>query len=187
MGFVYSDFRNPVFLHLQKIHFMVTKAKGLLAKVFLVLMISFFFLSCGVKDSDIQTAISEKTSTTPELSGVTASVTGGVVSLSGEFKDEASKSVGEAAVKSIKGVKSVVDNARITPPPPPPAPVEISADDQLSKSVADATRAFTGVSGAVHDGVITLTGNIKRSELPRLMKALNSLKPKKIENQLTIK
>jgi len=164
---------------------MAEKAKGLFVKLLPVLMISILFVSCGVKDIDIQTAITEKSATTPELAGINASVNKGVVTLSGEFKDDASKSVAEEAVKSIKGVKSVVDNATIAPPPPPP--VVINPDDQLSKSVADVAKDFSGVSTSVADGVVTLTGNIKRSELPRLMKALNTLKPKKIENKLTIK
>lgn len=164
---------------------MAEKAKGLFVKLLPVLMISILFVSCGVKDIDIQTAITEKAATTPELAGINASVNKGVVTLSGEFKDDASKSVAEEAVKSIKGVKSVVDNATIAPPPPPP--VVINPDDQLSKSVADVAKDFSGVSTSVANGVVTLTGNIRRSELPRLMKALNTLKPKKIENKLTIK
>jgi osmotically-inducible protein OsmY len=164
---------------------MLTKRKNMLAKLLPALAISMIFVSCGVKDADIQTAITEKAATTPELEGIHASVDKGVVTLTGEFKDDASRSVAEEAVKSIKGVKSVVDSATIAPPPPPP--VAINPDDQLSKSVADAAKDFSGVSTSVADGVVTLTGNIKRRDLPRLMKALNALKPKKIENKLTIK
>ncbi|MFT3823909.1 MAG: BON domain-containing protein [Chitinophagaceae bacterium] len=147
--------------------------------------------SCGVKDSSIQSAISEKAASTPALAGVAATVKDGVVTLAGEFKDEASKAEAETAVKAIKGVKSVVNNGTIALPPAPvvaaPAPVEIAADAALTQGVTDAIKSFPGVKADVKDGVVTLTGDIKRSGLQTLMMALNSLKPKKIENKLTIK
>jgi len=74
-----------------------------------------------------------------------------------------------------------------TPAPVTPAPVEIAPDTALQAGVRDATKDFPGVKADVNNGEITLTGEIKRSRLPNLMMALNSLKPKKINNQLTIK
>jgi hyperosmotically inducible periplasmic protein len=143
--------------------------------------------ACGVKDSSIQEEITKKAATATELNGITASVKDGVVTLNGEFKDEATKAQAEATVKTIKGVKSVINNGTITPPPPAPAPVQITADDPLKTAVKDATKDFPGVVAEVNDGVITLTGEIKRSSLKTLMQSLNTLKPKKIENKLTIK
>jgi osmotically-inducible protein OsmY len=143
--------------------------------------------SCGVKDSSISAAIAEKTQTTPELAGINATVKDGVVTLAGQFKDEASRTAAENAVKEIKGVKSVVNNGSITPPPPAPAPVVISADDELNKGVTDAIKDFPTVKASVKDGVVTLTGNIRRANLQKLIMSLHTLKPKKIDNQLTIK
>ena len=57
--------------------------------------------SGAVKDSNIQAAITELATTTPSLSGINADVKEGVVTLTGEFKDEASKAAAETAVKSI--------------------------------------------------------------------------------------
>jgi hyperosmotically inducible periplasmic protein len=139
------------------------------------------------KDEDIQAALTKGLSAVPELSMVTAAVKDGVVTLTGECKDEAGKTNAENIVKAIPGVQSVVNNCTITPPPPPPAPVVIAADDPLSKGVADATKDFPMVKSTVKDGVITLSGEIKKSDLTRLMQSLHTLKPKKIENQLTIK
>ena len=68
-----------------------------------------------------------------------------------------------------------------------PAPVTIAADDELTKGVKDATKDFPGVTAAVKDGEVTLTGDITRDKLQTLMMSLNSLHPKKINNQLTIK
>ncbi len=71
--------------------------------------------------------------------------------------------------------------------PPPPAPVEVAPDDALTTGVRDATKDYPGVKAAVNNGEITLTGEIKRIKMADLMMSLNSLKPKKINNQLTIK
>jgi outer membrane receptor for ferrienterochelin and colicin len=67
-----------------------------------------------------------------------------------------------------------------------PAPVIVATDDELTKNVTDATKDFPGVKAVVSNGEITLTGDITRDKLPNLMMALNSLHPKKINNNLTI-
>jgi osmotically-inducible protein OsmY len=67
------------------------------------------------------------------------------------------------------------------------APVQISPDDELNKGVRDATKDYPGVNATVSNGEITLSGEITRDKLPRLMQSLNSLHPKKINNNLTIK
>jgi osmotically-inducible protein OsmY len=139
------------------------------------------------KDTDIQAAIAGKFSAVNDLSTITATVSDGVVTLSGECKDEASKANAENLAKETEGVKSVINNCTVAAPLPAPAPVVISADDQLTRGVADATKDFPGVKSSVKDGVITLTGEIKRADLKKLMQSLHSLKPKKIENKLTIK
>ncbi len=150
------------------------------------------FSACkgGVKDADLEKQLTEKISAiASDASGLSASVKDGVVTLSGAFKDDATKAAFLTAVKAIPGVKpDVVDNTTLIPTPAPaPAPVVVAAIDSLAKGVTDATKDFPGVKAEVKEGVITLTGDIKRSSLPALMKSLNTLKPKKIENKLTIK
>jgi hyperosmotically inducible periplasmic protein len=83
----------------------------------------------------------------------------------------------------VKGVKSVVNNATVTPPPP----VVISADDSLKTNVAAALKDYPTLQADVKDGVVTLTGDVQRSALPKVMQALSSLHPKKIENKATVK
>ncbi len=65
--------------------------------------------------------------------------------------------------------------------------IQIAPTDSLQSGIKDATKDFPLVHAAVDSGVITLTGEIKRSQLPKLMKSLHSLHPKKINNNLTIK
>jgi osmotically-inducible protein OsmY len=134
------------------------------------------------KDADIESAILTKSTSYP---GLNATVKDGVATLTGTTTDEAAKSGFESAVKGVEGVKSVVNNI-VVAPAPQSAPVEITADDPLSNGVKDATKDFPTVNATIADGVITLTGELKRSQLPMLMKSLNSLKPKKIENKLTL-
>jgi hypothetical protein len=93
-------------------------------------------------------------------------------------------------VTSCKGKKDTtthVDTTATTPIQSAPAPVEISADDSLTTGAKDATKDYPGVNATVKNGEITLTGEIQRSRLQNLMQSLQSLRPKKINNQLTIK
>lgn len=138
----------------------------------------------GPKDADIQSAIAAKSATYP---GLSATVKDGVATLTGTATDETSKTAFESDVKSIEGVKSVVNNITVAAPAPAAATVEVSADDPISKGLTDATKDFPGVQATVTQGVVTLTGEIKRSQLPTLMKSINTLNPKKIENKLTLK
>ena len=65
--------------------------------------------------------------------------------------------------------------------------VEINSDNVLNTSVTEVVKTYSGVSATVKDGVVTLTGNIKREQLPNLIKSVQELKPKKVENKLIIK
>lgn len=150
----------------------------------ILLMSSMFFISCGQKDSEIQASVEEKLKTNTEMAGsMTASVKDGVVTLTGECKDDACMAKCEELAKSAKGVKSVVNNATITAT----APVQISTDDALTTGVRDATKDHPTVTASVNAGVVTLTGEIKRDQLSKLIQTLNTLNPVKIENKLTIK
>jgi len=100
-------------------------------------------------------------------------------------KDEAAKTQAESVAKNVKGVKSVNNQIMITPPEAG-APA-INSDSTLHAGVIDATKDFPGVTATVADGIITLTGSIQRSRLTTLIQSLNMLKPRRINNQLTIK
>jgi hyperosmotically inducible protein len=147
----------------------------------IMIAVTLGFVSCKPKDADIKASV-EKAINYP----LTVDVKDGMVTLSGECKDDACKTSCEAAAKTVKGVKSVVSNCTL-PLPVVAAPVEVSADAALISSVADAVKDFATVKADVKDGVITLTGEIQKSSLPKLMMSLNALKPKKVDNKLTVK
>jgi osmotically-inducible protein OsmY len=154
--------------------------------ILLGMCLAFSLVACGPKDADIQKDINEKLRDKP---GVHVDVQEGVATISGICRDDAFKQNIESTVKGIKGVKSVINNCDIQAPneEPAAAAVIISSDSELEKSVSDVVKAYDGVSATVVGGVVTLSGEIKRNELQPLMQSLQELKPKKIDNKLTIK
>lgn len=154
----------------------------------ILLMTSTLMIGCKPKDADIKASVEEKLKTNVDMTGpMTVSVNDGVATISGECKDNACRAKCEELAKSAKGVKSVVNNCVVAAPAVTQPTVEVSTDDALTKGVMDATKDHPTVKASVNNGVITLSGDIKRDKLTKLMMSLNSLKPKKIENQLTIK
>lgn len=79
------------------------------------------------------------------------------------------------------------DNASVRPDTMQTQAPQISPDDSLTTMAKDAVKDYPGVTATVSDGEVTLTGDITRSKLPKLMMAVNAMHPKKVNNKLTIK
>lgn len=164
--------------------------KKWMAILAMVVFVAFAQQSCKSKpkDADLQQMATEAVAKIPD-GGPTPmiSVQNGVATLTGEVKDENAKAAYAAAVAAVKGIKEVNNQLSVAPPPmPEPAPVTVTADDPLTKGVNDALKDYPTVKAEVKDGVITLTGTMKKSDQQKIWQALNALKPKKIENKLTI-
>ena len=140
--------------------------------------ITLLLVSCAPKDADIQKAVAEKMTSMPD---VTIMVSQGVVTLGGKCDSQANKDKCTEIAKSVKGVKSVVNNCEI------PAPVVINPDEILSTGVNTVLANFKGVNATVSNGVITLNGELEKAKLPDLMQAIQELKPQKVENKLILK
>lgn len=141
--------------------------------------------SCkGKSDADLKKEVDAKLASNPDFSSLSSDVKDGAVTISGTVKDDAAKTAVEPAVKEVKGVKSVVNDATVPLPPPPPT---INPDDVLNSSIKDAIKDNAGVKADVKDGVVTLTGEIKKADLPKLMQKVMSTHPKKVEQKLTVK
>lgn len=138
------------------------------------------FTSCKPKDADIQRAVETAIAANPDAADVLATVEKGVVTLTGEVKDEATSVAINGIAAGVKNVKSVVNDLTIVPP------VVSAVDSALQSGLTDALKDHAGVSFSVLDGVVTLTGEIQEADLPKLMQKVSALKPAKIDNQLTI-
>ncbi|MEO7393382.1 MAG: BON domain-containing protein [Chitinophagaceae bacterium] len=156
----------------------------LLSSVIAFLVITATSCKTKEKDADIKAAVENALRADPMSAGTIVDVKDGVATITGECKDDMCKASCEKIVAGVKGVKSVVNNCMIAPPA---APVEITADDALSKSVGDAIKDYPGVMANVKDGVITLTGEIAKNRLQNLMMSLQALNPKKIDSAGLIK
>lgn len=155
--------------------------------LFFVLGFTLLFPACKPSDEKIAEAVKAKVATISP--SVTSSVKDGVVTLSGEVPDEAAKAAVVSAIQGEKGVKEIVNNLTVPPPPPPPTPAVVINPDDVLRSGIDSTfkaKGITGVAAAVSNGEVTLTGNVKKSDLQKVMQAANEMKPKKVVNQLVI-
>ncbi|MFV0607184.1 MAG: BON domain-containing protein [Niabella sp.] len=156
-------------------------------KILAILAIAAFTFSMPackskVSDADIKTSVDAAIQANSSLSGVTSEIADGVATLTGNVADDAAKAAAETAIKGLKGVKSVVNNLTVAP-----APV-IATDDALTTAVTDALKDNPTVTAAVSpEGVVTLTGEIKKADLPTLMQKVQATRPKSVENKLTIK
>ncbi len=145
--------------------------------IFFVMVAGLFALqSCKPKDADIQ---KEVDTAIVSVEGITAQVADGVVTLTGTVASDMDKNAAEASAKEVKGVKSVNNMISVVPP-------IISNDAVLQQGLQTALANFSTVQGAVQDSVITLTGTIKRADLPKVIEAVQVLRPKKVENQITV-
>jgi len=150
----------------------------------LALVMTLLFTACKPSDSAI--AESVKSNISAVTQGLTVDVKEGVVTLTGQVPDDATKAAVESALQGIKGVNSVVNN--ITVPPPPPPPVQINPDDVLRTTIQAAfdAQGIKGITAVVSNGEVTLTGDVKKADLQKVMQVANESKPKKVINQMKI-
>lgn len=144
-------------------------------------------LACskGPDDAAVTTGVKAKIAAdSPALAlAVSVTTTDGVVTLTGAVDSDAIKSKVEQDAKTVKGVKSVVNNLTVKPP------ITFSEDATLKITIMAnlAKRNITGVTVEVVNGEVTLKGTIERAKLQDAMMAANDAKPKKVNNQMVIK
>jgi len=140
--------------------------------------------SCGPNDKQLQQAVT--TGVSAVSSAVSSDVQKGVVTLSGVVNSPELKDAAEKAAAAVKGIKSVVNNIEVKVPEP-----VINPDDVLNKTISAAIAAggdvFKNVVVAVKDSEVTLTGDVKKANLKKLLQIVSEAQPKKVNNNLTIK
>lgn len=126
-------------------------------------------------DSVIRKNISDTMAAYMTMSGVTATVDKGVVSLTGTCDGNDCVDQAEQKILNIDGVKKVVNQVTVS-----------TTDLTLRTSVQSIVSKYQGVTADVAAGEIVLRGSISRDLLEPLMTELSQLNAKKIDNQLAI-
>lgn len=153
-------------------------------KILTVLSLAIVVLaaSCGKSDADLQKAVADKLAA-DNVTGVTATVNGGVATLTGQVADITVKNKAAASARSVEGIKSVTDNTTLRPlPTPVPAP----ADPMLKGKVEENLRkaGCTGATVTIADGTVTLSGTVPEAKFAECVKVVNESGAGKLNNQL---
>lgn len=153
-------------------------------KVFtvLTLAVALFLSACGKSDADLLKAANDKLAA-DKVTGVTVAVKDGVATLTGEVADVTVKTKAATSVKAVDGIKSVTDSTTTKPlPTPPPVSPDKMIQGLLEEKLKKA--GIDGVTVAVADGEITLSGKVDKAKFSEIMMLANESKPKKIINNL---
>lgn len=153
----------------------------------LSIAIALFIGACGKSDADLTKAVQDRL-VADKVTGVTVAVKDGVATLSGEVADITVKSKAAASAKAVEGIKSVTDGTTVKPAPTPPPP---SPDKMIEGTVSQAITklGITGITVTVANGEVTLTGDVTKDNLAKVMQAAMESKgnAKKVNNKLTVK
>lgn len=152
-----------------------------LTKLLMAVVVSatMLFVSCKPKDGDIKANVEKALKADPMMSNTMVDVKDGVVTMSGECKNDACKAMCEKTVKDVKGVKSVVNNCMVAAPaPPPPASLSTTIDATKMQQVKDGLKDIPGVTvefvgdKAVLKGAVTDANRVKIMQIVMAAKVL---------------
>lgn len=140
--------------------------------------------SCKPSDATIQGEVNKVLR--DNYSNISSSLNNGVVTLTGTVESQAQKDAVENAVRPVKNVKSVVNNIIVREPV---STVRVNPDQTISSNITSRlnTEGFKDLRVTVNNGEVTLSGDLKRSDLTKVMQIANEAKPSRVINNLTLK
>ncbi len=159
-----------------------TTMKKTIALAALALSISLGSCNNKSNDAELQTQATTVVSSNPNA---TVEVKDGVAHLSGTFADEASRDNMIASLKSIIGVKDVMDMSTVAAAPM----VQTSepVDPAMQQKVDDALKDFPSVKSEIINNELTLTGNVSAEQAKKIKMSVDALKVGKVNYNYTVK
>lgn len=163
--------------------------KKMLFIIACVIMSGIALQSCKPSDTTIQRTV-ETELRNKSYGSVTSSVRNGIVTLTGQVENEQEKASIENTVKSLKDVKSVVSEIVVRPMPTAnTTTITVNPDETINTFITSRLNEgnYKNVKVEVKDGEVTLTGDLKRADLTKVMQIANEAKAKKVNNKLNLK
>jgi osmotically-inducible protein OsmY len=111
-------------------------------------------------DRKIEQAVRDALERNSALTLVHASVSNRVVDLSGEVEHYQDKANAEAVARSVFGVRAVHSSISITTPQVSDGELQRNLEDRIHFARADIGMTFPDVQLIVHDGIVTLSGQV---------------------------
>lgn len=151
----------------------------------LALMVSGLSLqSCSTSDKDLQANVQSELR--KRTNQVTATVNNGVATLQGTVNTDAERFSVDSIARSVKNIKSVINNTTVKAAAPV---VQIDNDATIRTSITSALTAagYNTVLVEVKDGEVTLSGNLKRADLQKVMQIANEANVRKVTNNIDLK
>ena len=148
-------------------------------QVFLLLIISVLIGCTQDTDTSLKADLTAKAMVERDFQGVGFMVKDAVVTLVGDCPTQKAKDAVAEKVKNTYRVKQVINNITI-------APVVIGTDDLLKHSVDSVLQQYAGAFAITKDSTVYLQGTVAGDKQQQLTTAINSLKPKALENNLSI-
>ena len=152
------------------------------------------FIGCSTPtDADIKAEIELKLKSKPEMSGTIVDVKNGIITLTGECKDDICKIDCEKIAQEVEGVKTVINHLAIAeaPPPPlsplPPATLIPVVDSVTQLQVKDDLKKFKGITIEFEGEKAVLTGKVTKSEKKEIMQILSTAEVKSDVSKLIVK
>ena len=137
----------------------------------LMLALALMAAACGKSDADLATAVNDKLKA-DGVTGVTAAVTDGVATLTGEAADQTVKTKAEASARTVEGIKNVTNNVTLRPlPQATPAAPDPALTGKINENLKKA--GCTGANVTVSGGTVTVTGTVPSAKYAECIQVIN--------------
>lgn len=154
--------------------------------VFIIACIIFsglVFQSCNSSDKNVRDNVENVIRSYP--GNVSANVNDRIVTLTGTVDSQQEKNSIENATRNVKDVKSVVNNITVRQSV---MGVSMNSDDTMRSNIEARlnSEGYHNVRVSVNNGEVTLSGDVRRNDLTRVMQIANDYNPRRVNNNLNL-